>query len=116
MDVYHIFCDLKPGVRDLDFTDNVHAYLGALRSDGLIEAYRVTRRKLGLGIAGMPEFHIWIETTGMGQLEEAFQRVSSRADPVEGLHHAVNSLVENATFGLYRDFPDPQRRRGDERF
>ena len=28
----------------------------------------------------------------------------------------VNSLVQNVYFALYRDFPDPQRRQGAERF
>ena len=28
----------------------------------------------------------------------------------------VNSLVTNATFALYRDFPDPVRQTGEERF
>lgn len=116
MDLYHVFCDLKPGVGDLEFTDKVHAYLGALRDDGLIAGYRVSRRKLGLGLPGIPEFHICIETEDLAQLEAAFKAVSTRADPIEGLHHAVNSLVQNAVFGLYRDFPDPQRRRGEERF
>jgi hypothetical protein len=33
---------------------------------------------------------------------------------IEGKH--VNSLVQNVRFALYRDFPDPQRQRGAERF
>jgi hypothetical protein len=28
----------------------------------------------------------------------------------------VNSLVQNAVFALYRDFPDAFRHHGDERF
>jgi hypothetical protein len=28
----------------------------------------------------------------------------------------VNQLVKNASFALYRDFPDPFRERGQERF
>jgi len=30
MDVYHVFCDLKPGVGDLDFSEKVGKYLGHL--------------------------------------------------------------------------------------
>jgi len=100
----------------VEFADAVHRYLGALQADGLIEGYRLTRRKLGFGIAGLGEFHVSIETTDMAQLEQAFQRVSTRADPIETFHHAVNSRVVNFQAALYRDFPDPHRRRGEERF
>lgn len=116
MDLYHIWCDLKPGVRDTEFAESIRGYLGHLRDGGLIETYRLTRRKLGLGAPGLGEFHIQIETRDLAQLDAAFNRVSSRAGPVEDLHHGVNSLVHNAVFALYRDFPDPQRQYGEERF
>jgi hypothetical protein len=116
MDLYHIWCDLKPGVRDTTFADNVAAYLGRLKSDGLIEAWRLTRRKLGLGGDGLGEFHLMIEVRNLAQLEDAFERVSGRREPIESFHFAVNSLVQNARFALYRDFPDPHRHRGEEKF
>jgi len=116
MDIYHIWADLKPGVSDLTFCDNVRHYLGHLKSEGLIEGWRLTRAKLGFGARGLGEWHIMIETTDMKQLEDAFQRVAGRRDPVEGFHFGVNSLVQNPVFALYRDFPDPVRHRGEERF
>ncbi|MBO0763663.1 MAG: hypothetical protein J2P50_03600 [Hyphomicrobiaceae bacterium] len=116
MDIYHIWCDLKPGQGDVEFAVNVGRYLGKLKADGHIAGFRLTRRKLGLGLAGLGEFHIAIETQDLDQLERAFQAVSSRADPVESLHQAVNSRVENFRAALYRDFPDPHRRTGDEKF
>jgi hypothetical protein len=116
MDLYHIWCDLKPGQRDVEFAEHVRRYLGKLEADGLIAGFRVTRRKLGFGVPGLGEFHIAIETKDLAQLERAFQTVSTRADPVESLHHAVNSRVVNFQAALYRDFPDPQRVRGEERF
>jgi hypothetical protein len=116
MDLYHIWCDLKPGVSDLTFAEKVGLYLGRLKDDGLIESFRLTRRKLGLGPRTVGEFHIIVEIRDMAQLEGAFQRVSGRREPIEGLHHGVNSLAENLTFALYRDFPDAHRHRGEERF
>jgi hypothetical protein len=116
VDIYDIWCDLAPGQRDLDLADAVHGYLGALQADGLIVGYRLSRRKLGLGVAGLGEFHIAIETTDLAQLDRAFRAVSTRAEPVEGFHHAVNSRVVNFQAALYRDFPDPHRRTGEERF
>jgi hypothetical protein len=37
------------------------------------------------------------------------------AEPVESWHHGVNSLEENVTSALYRDFPGVHRKRGEER-
>lgn len=116
MDIYHGWCDLKPGVRDLQFADAFTRYMQHLQRDGKIESFRLTRRKLGLGPAHLAEFHFMIEIRDMAQLETAFAFVASRAEPIEADHHGVNSLVQNVTFALYRDFPDPVRRRGEERF
>jgi len=116
MDLYHIWCDLKPGQRDLEFTGHVSRYLGQLKTDGLIADFRLMRRKLGFGSPGLGEFHVMIETKDLAQLDRAFQAVSSRTDPVESFHQAVNSRVDNFRAALYRDFPDPHRRAGEEKF
>ncbi len=116
MNIYHAWCDLKPGVSDLLFTEKVAAYLGHLKAEGLIEAWRLTRRKLGLGAPGLGEFHLMIEVRDLAQLEAAFARVASRTEPVEAFHFGVNALAQNTVFALYRDFPDPVRQTGQERF
>lgn len=116
MDIYHAWCDLKSGVSDIAFAENVAAYMGHLKAQGLIESWRLTRRKLGLGAPGLGEFHLMIEVKDLAQLERAFQRVAGRSEPVEGFHFAVNSLAGRAVFALYRDFPDSFRNRGEERF
>ena len=114
MDVYELSVDLRPGVRDVQFVDALEQYLGMLQRDGLIESWRLLRRKLGLGEGS--EFKVLIETTDLAQLDQAFQSVSSRQDPIESAHHGVNSLVTNFRASLYRDFPDAQRTIGQERF
>ena len=116
MNLYHIWCDLKPGVGDLVFAEKVGGYLGHLKDQGLIEDFRLARRKLGLGAPGLGEFHVMIEVRDLAQLDKAFERVAGRREPVEGFHFGVNSLVTNATFALYRDFPDPVRHAGEEKF
>lgn len=116
MDIYHVYCDLKPGVRDLEFCTRFEAYLGHLKARGLVAGWRITRAKLGFGLRGMGDWHIMIEVRDLAQLEQAFQHVAGRAEPVEGLHHGVNSLVANPVFALTRDFPDAVRRTGEERF
>jgi hypothetical protein len=52
----------------------------------------------------------------LAQLDRAFDHVAERSEPTETFHFGVNSLVQNVRFALYRDFPDPQRQRGAERF
>ncbi|HEX8166032.1 MAG TPA: DUF6614 family protein [Beijerinckiaceae bacterium] len=116
MDVYHAWCDLQAGVSDMAFSDAVAKYMSHLKAEGLIEGWRLTRRKLGFGAPGIGEFHIAIEVKDLAQLEAAFGRVAGRREPVEGFHFGVNSLVRNTVFALYRDFPDPVRHRGEERF
>ena len=74
MNIYHAWCDLKPGVSDLVFSEKVGAYMAHLRDQGLIEGWRLTRRKLGLGAPGLGEFHLMIEVRDLAQLEAAFQR------------------------------------------
>jgi hypothetical protein len=116
MDIYHVWCDLKPGTGDVAFSEAIARYMGRLEDDGVIAGWRLTRRKLGLGPSHLGEFHLMIEVRDLHQLEDAFQRVSARTEPVEGVHFGVNSLVVNAQFALYRDFPDPHRQRGQEKF
>jgi hypothetical protein len=116
MNIYHVWCDLKPGVGDLAFSEKVAAYLGHLKEQGLIEGFRLTRKKLGLAPATLGDFHLMIEVRDLAQLDAAFDRVAGRREPVEGFHFGVNSLVTNATFALYREFPDPVRHAGEEKF
>ncbi len=116
MNIYHVWCDLRPGVGDLTFSEKAAAYLGHLREQGLIEGFRLTRRKLGLAPATLGDFHLMIEVRDLAQLDAAFDRVAARREPVEGFHFGANSLVTNATFALYRDFPDPVRHSGEEKF
>lgn len=116
MDIYHIWCDLKSGVKDFDFVTEVQAYLGHLKAHHQLEDFRITRRKLGLAPADLPEFHILLEFENLAQLDQAFNQVATRRDPIEHLHCLVNSKVQNTRFALYRDFPDAARIQGEERF
>jgi hypothetical protein len=116
MDLYHAWFDLKPGERDVPFVERVHTYLGHLVTEMKIQSYRVTRRKLGLGPPGLGEFHVIIEVSDLAELDAAFRYVGKRSGAVEGFHAAVNQHVSNLTFALYRDFPDPFRETGHEKF
>ena len=116
MDVSHSWCNLKPGVRDLDFVTDLQSYLSNLQDQDLLRSFRIMRSKLGLSPPQLREFHIMLDFDDLAQLQSAFDGVSRRTDPIEGLHYAVNSKVQDAMFALYRDFPDEHRETGQERF
>jgi hypothetical protein len=116
MDHYHTFFDLKPGTKDVDFARGMARYMGHLQEKGLIEGWRLTRRKLGFGPRELGEFHIVMETKDLAQLDAAFSHVASRREPVESVHFDVNRHVENLKIALYRDFPDAVRHEGEEKF
>lgn len=116
MDQYHIWCDLRPHVTDMDFVHSVKRFLGAAKDQGLLVDYRIMRRKLGLAPDGLPEWHVMIDLTGLAQLDELFGEVATRKPPVEVHHFHVNHLVQNVRFALTRDFPDDVRVEGQEKF
>lgn len=116
MDVYHIWCNLRPGVRDTEFVAGLRAYLDHLREKRQLVGYRITRAKLGFKPPQLREFHITVDFEDLAQMQAAFDHVSTRADPVESLHHAVNSKVQDTYFALYRDLPDETRVHGQEKF
>lgn len=109
MDCYEIWVDLAPGVRDLELIEALNGYLGHMREAGLIERWRVKRRKFGFGPEGLGEFWISIETRNLTQLDEAFHHAATRAPEIEALHAQVYSKVRNFRSALYRDFPDAER-------
>lgn len=111
MDLYEIWVDLAPGVRDREFVEAIRGWLEFLQERGEIEGYRLTRRKFGFGPAGLGEWHVSIEFKNLAQADEAFYTAASRHPEVEALHAEVYSRVTNYKSGLYRDFPDrlPER-------
>ena len=116
MDIYHGFFSLKPGTGDVEFAQSLSGYMDFLVAGGKIRSWRLMRRKLGLGPAELGEFHLMIEVENMAQLDEAFNLVASRSGEVEAKHFDVNSKIADVKFALYRDFPDPVRKTGEELF
>ncbi|MBX3394823.1 MAG: hypothetical protein KF841_05610 [Phycisphaerae bacterium] len=106
MNHYEIWCNLKDSHRDLEFAENLRAYLDYLKSHGRIESWRLSRRKFGFGPSELGEFHITITCDSLAQLDEAFSMVAPRSGEVETIHARVYSLVTDFKSALYRDFPD----------
>ncbi len=109
MNTYEIWCNLAPGERDLELVDAVRAYLGHFQSQGLIDSYRIRRRKFGFGPPELGEFCISIEFRDLAALDQVFGQAATRAGDVERLHVEVYRRVQNFRSALYRDFPDPVR-------
>lgn len=109
MDCYELWADIRPGVKDLDFVDALHAFLGHLKSEGKVHAYRIRRRKFGFSPDALCEFSISIEFENLTQMDEAFLSTATRAPEIEALHSAVFSKVATLKTALYRDFPDSVR-------
>lgn len=116
VDIYNAWFDLKPGASDHEFCERLAGYMTHLKQSGLMQDWRLMRRKLGLSAVPVGEFHLMMEFAGLSQLDAAFAHVGTRRDPVELLHVGVNAEVQNVAFALYRDFPDPFRHHGEERF
>ncbi len=112
MNYYEAWFDLKNTGRDLEFTDKAHAFLGHLKEKGMIEGYRLTRRKLGFGPPELGEFHLSIEIKDLAQLDNAFLHAATRGPDIEPLHAGVYSAIKDVRFALYRDFPDAVREGG----
>lgn len=115
MDMYHAWCDLRPGVRDIHFHENVATCMNRLHAEGLVESWRLTPRKLGLGAQQRGDWHLMIEVRELRQLEDTFHRMATRGDPEEGIHQAMNALVTGARFSLTRDLGTAAGQRGQER-
>lgn len=110
MDHYHVWVDLRPGVKDLDFAAAVGAMMDHFRAEGWVEGHTLTRRKLGFGPPEIGEWHVDIRVRDLAQLQAAFDEVTPRTGKVEGLHAAVWSKVTGFRSALYREFPDANRK------
>lgn len=54
---YHIWCNLKDSSKDLNFCESVNRYLGHLQSKGLLDGFKITRRKFGFSPPTLGDFH-----------------------------------------------------------
>jgi len=109
MNYYHIWCDIRDTMKDVEFCRAVDAYLGHLQRLGHLESFTITRRKFGFGPVELGDFHIIIEVRDLGKLDDAFQLVAGRSGEVERLHGPVWGAAINLKTALYRDFPGTER-------
>ena len=107
MDIYHIWADKEGHITDLEFVNNMKAFLEHLKSEGKMESYRITRCKMGFRSMDIPEWHIMMEFRNMAQMDAAFERVAPLEGELETKHRSFNQFVAgNIQHALYRDWPD----------
>ncbi len=111
MDRYELWFNLKPNVQDLEFADAFEALVAHLKKEGMIENAYLARRKLGFGPPEIGEFWASLHFTGLAQLDDVFGEMAKRSPASHQLHAAVFARVKDLRTALYRDFPDPSRRK-----
>ncbi len=111
MDRYELWFNLKPNVTDMEFADAFEGLAAHLKKDGLIQAAFLARRKLGFGPPELGEFWASLHVENLEQLDRAFQTMAGRHPEAHRAHAAVFGRVKDLRTALYRDFPDPSRRR-----
>ena len=109
MNLYHCSIDLKDTAKAMGFAVAVEAWMDHLKSGGVIESWRLCRRKLGFGAPRARDFLLEIEVRDLAQLDQAFRFTGSSAEGVERLYTTVHQMVGEVDVALYRPFPDPER-------
>ena len=105
MNIYTIYADIVEGSNPKQFVNNMKQFLDSLPT---LQAYRITRMKLGFRSMDIGEFRIDMEFNTMQDLDDAMTRVVRNDDDIESKHVAFNSMVDMETIQhfLYRDWPD----------
>ncbi|KAA0921001.1 hypothetical protein FLO80_02180 [Aquicoccus porphyridii] len=109
MNLYTCSIDLANDAKALAFAHAVSEWMGFLQAEGVIGHWRLFRRKLNLASDSHRDFILHIEVADLAQLDRAFRLSGSHDDHVATLYSAVNTLIAQEEFGLYRPFPDPER-------
>ena len=109
MNLYHCMIDLKQDAKALHFAKALDDWMTHLKQVGVINNWRLMRRKLNLASDDHCDFLLEIEVTDLAQLDHAFRLAGTQDDEVARLHRVLHDQVGHSRFGLYRPFPDPER-------
>ncbi|UWQ80916.1 hypothetical protein K3725_07960 [Leisingera sp. S132] len=109
MNLYHCSIDLQHEAKALSFASAVDQWMGYLQERGVVQGWRLLRRKLDMASDNCRDFLLEIEFKDMTQLDQAFRVLGEHDEEVEKLYSHVRALIATADIGLYRPFPDPER-------
>ena len=109
MNLYHCSIDLRDTAKAMGFAVAMEAWMSLLQREGVIQSWRLCRRKLGFGAPQARDFLLEIELHDLAQLDQAFRFTGSQNAEVERLYTTVHQMVGTFDIALYRPFPDPER-------
>jgi hypothetical protein len=109
MNLYHCSIDLQNNAKAMAFAVAVEAWMEHLKANGVIQQWRLCRRKMGFGAPRARDFLLEIEVEDLTQLDKAFRFTATRDERVERLYTTVHQMVGEVDVALYRPFPDPER-------
>ncbi len=110
MNLYHCMIELKSDAKALAFAASAEQWMGELQARGLIGTWRLLRRKLGLASGQHSDFLLEIEVEDMAALEAAFRAAGRFSEGDTRHYELMHGMIAHAEVGLYRVFPDPERR------
>lgn len=111
MNLYHCMIELKSGAKALAFAAATDDWLGTLERRGLIENWRLLRRKFGLASGRHSDFVLEIEVAGMQQLENSFLELGQSVSDEDEQHYTrMHDMIASVDIGLYRPYPDDSQR------
>jgi hypothetical protein len=103
MVVMHGLFDLQNGVEEHQFKRSFEAFSDALRDLELIVESRFMRHQEHDGYnadAPRTKYYVNVDFTDMVQAERCWTWIEDKSEPVQTLHQAVFSKVDNASFFL----------------
>lgn len=109
MNTYHCMIDLRDNTKALAFAKAMEDWMMLLKDRGVIEDWRLMRRKLNLADQSCLDFLLEIDVRDMTQLDQAFRVLGAQDDTVADMHNKVHQMIATSRNGLYRPFPDPER-------
>lgn len=109
MTTYLCAIDLRDTAKALSFAAALDAWMCHLQAQGVIQSWRLKRRKLNLAAAPYRDFLLEIEVLDLDQLDRAFRFAGRQDDDTARLYALVHDHVGQADMALYRPFPDPER-------
>ncbi|AOZ69611.1 hypothetical protein LPB142_10030 [Rhodobacter xanthinilyticus] len=110
MNLYHCMIELKSDAKALAFASALEQWMSELSARGLIGNWRLMRRKLGLAGSSHSDFLLEIEVASMSALDQAFRTVGQLPEGMTRHYDLMHAMIASAEMGLYRPFPDPERR------
>ncbi len=110
MNLYHCMIELKSDAKALAFASACETWLATLAEQGLIGQWRLLRRKLGLASGAHCDFLLEIEVADLAQLDATFRALGHVDDAAQRHYDQLHHMIAHAEVGLFRPFPDPERR------